>query len=153
MPKHPVLHKHLTPRRAGQRPSMWLTTATIASLVLLSMASRVSVNAWPTPVDGGAHELVPQTASTYEIAGNQVVSFEIALRRGQRLLVELVKGDMKVAVATFGPGAQTRGEFASTSYEPLVVSLIAEADGVHRLEVRSLEAEADSRRFTLKVEG
>lgn len=153
MPRLPGLHKCFTPHRDGRRPGVVLKAATVAAMTLLFAAAHTPGDARSTPVEGSAQELVPQTSITCEMAGGQTRSFEIALRRGQRLRVELTKGDMRVAVAAFGPGGRPGGEFASLSYAPLVVSLIAQADGAHRLEVRSLESAAEPRSVSLGVRG
>lgn len=153
MPRLPELHKGFTPRRDGRRAGAVLKAATVAAVTLLLAAAHTPADARPMSVEGSAQELVPRTSIPCELAGGQTRSFEIALRRGQRLRVEVTKGDMRVAVVAFGPGGEPGGEFASSSYEPLVVSLIAQADGAHRLELRSLEAAAEPRSISLGVRG
>lgn len=138
-------------RKHGNHSGTWLKIAATASLLLLLQASYEAHDATLLPDSSAASELIPQTSITRDLKGGQAQTFKITLLRGQRLLVKLMKGDMKVVVAAIGPNGQLIEEFVSASYEPLVVLLIAEADGPHRLEVRSLEEGADSRSFTVDV--
>jgi CHAT domain-containing protein/tetratricopeptide (TPR) repeat protein len=101
----------------------------------------------------GDYELTTQTTSVSEIGGGQLQTFKIILRRGQRLRARLTKGDMRIALSASGPGGQPRREYLSAGYEPLDISLVAEADGEHRFEVRSLEAEGVPKPLQFRAEG
>jgi CHAT domain-containing protein/tetratricopeptide (TPR) repeat protein len=120
--------------------------------LLLALTCDTGGAAETRNADGG-YELTPQTTSASEIGGGQLQTFKIMLRRGQRLRARLTKGDIRIALSVSDPNGQPRREYLSAGYEPLDISLIAEADGEHRLEVRSLETEGAPKLLQLRAEG
>lgn len=99
-----------------------------------------------------AQTLSPQTPAPRQIAGGQAQSFIIALSEGHCLHAKLLKADLDLRVTAFDPAGRQLREFLSRRYGPLTISFIAAATGPHRLEVRSLEAEARSRPYELRVD-
>lgn len=137
---------------SGQGLRRGVQRVPLACLLLLAMPSQGGV-ALDAPGAGGVvYELTPRKSIGSEISGGQSQTFKISLLRGQRLRATLLKGDMRVAATALGPEGRTLGEYVSAGYEPLRISLIAEADGEHRLEVRSLEAETTTRDFSVLAE-
>jgi len=95
--------------------------------------------------------LSPLTPVPREITGGQAQSFMIRLSEGHCLRAKLFKADLDLQVTAFDPTGRRLREFLSRRYGMLTISFIATATGPHRLEVRSLEAEAQSRSYELRV--
>ncbi|HEX8266323.1 MAG TPA: CHAT domain-containing protein [Pyrinomonadaceae bacterium] len=88
------------------------------------------------------------------LAGNEAHSYKIVLAANQYLHVVVDQRGIDVVVALFAPDGKKMTEVDSPNgthgLEP--ISVVAEAAGNYRLEVRSLEAAAEAGRYQVKVE-
>lgn len=87
-----------------------------------------------------------------DITGGTSQDFSILLSSGEYFRIVIVRGDLNIAVTLYGPGEQQRGGFKSSHYGSLRVSHVAEATGMYRLRISSLETEATRGRYDLVVE-
>jgi len=98
--------------------------------------------------------LEPRKPIERELAGDQAHSYHLVLKAGQYLHAVVEQRGIDVVVAVFAPDGKKVAEVdspnGSAGTEP--VSLVAEATGTYRLEVRSLEATAAAGRYEVKVE-
>ncbi len=97
-------------------------------------------------------ELTPVTATVSELGGRQSQTYKINLLYGQRFRATVTKGDMKTRLTFSGPDKQIRREYVSTGYQPLDISVIADANGEYLLEMQSLETVDAPRLFDIRVE-
>ncbi|MBA4124994.1 MAG: CHAT domain-containing protein [Acidobacteria bacterium] len=88
------------------------------------------------------------------LAGNEAHSYKIVLAVNQYLHVVVEQRGIDVVVTLFAPDGKKIVEVDSFngSQGPEPVSMVAEAAGSYRLEVRPLEAEAEAGRYQVKVE-
>ncbi|MBA4122873.1 MAG: tetratricopeptide repeat protein [Acidobacteria bacterium] len=89
-----------------------------------------------------------------QLAGNEAHSYKIALAANQYLHVVVEQRGIDVVVALFAPDGKKIAEVDSPNgtqgEEP--ISIVAEAAGSYRLEVRSPEAKVAAGRYQVKVE-
>lgn len=133
-------------------PAAHASSKVRALCLLLLLAATCGEGVAARALDDDPVELTAGVATASEISGGRSKTFRIVLRGGQRLRARLVKGDMRVALTVAGADGLARPEYVGAGFEPLAVSLVAEADGEYRLEVRSLEVEGPPRPFRLLVE-
>lgn len=88
-----------------------------------------------------------------ELAGGQMHSYRIALEAGQFLHVVIEQRGIDVVVTLFGPDGKKLAEVDSPNgaQGPEPVFLVVEAAGNYRLEVQSLEKEANPGRYEVNV--
>jgi len=88
-----------------------------------------------------------------KLAGGETYSYQIMLASGQYLHVIVDQRGIDVAVTLFGPDGKPQVEINSPNltYGPERVSLIAEAAGNYRLEVRSVEKAAIPGRYEVRI--
>lgn len=92
---------------------------------------------------GGSISLhTPGQLIRQELSSGKSQSYHISLTAGQyaRALFDL--SNLEARVALYGPGAQTLAETNSRQNGPTPLSILAEASGTYRLEVRSLEKDS-----------
>jgi tetratricopeptide (TPR) repeat protein len=89
-----------------------------------------------------------------ELAGGDVHSYRLTLAAGQFCHVVVDQRGIDVAVALYGPDGERIVEVDSPNDKngPEPVSLVAEASGSYRLEVRSREKNARTGRYEVKIE-
>lgn len=95
--------------------------------------------------------LSPGTAVLREVAAGDKEQFEILLASSNLFQLSVDKGDAALEVALYDPAGQKLIEQVSRAYEVLEVSLPADSAGVYRLEISSLERDAN-RPYQLRVE-
>lgn len=91
-------------------------------------------------------------ALTQEIKGNLAQSYEIDLYSNQYLSVTIAKNDLHLKVRFYAPDGETSAEFISRRSGPLQMSFIAQKSGRYRIEVFSLEQNASSSSYVLRVD-
>lgn len=96
--------------------------------------------------------LRPGLIFSREIAGNVSQSYEVSLSSNQYLSVTIAKNDLQLTVTLYAPNGKQVSAFTSRRYGPLYISLIAGTSGPYRLEVRSIEQQALSAHYELRVE-
>ena len=89
-----------------------------------------------------------------ELGGGQSHSYRLVLTPGQYLRVTVDQRGIDVVVTLFGPDGKQLVEVDSPNGDngPESVTAILETSGPHSLEVRSLEKEAPTGRYQLKIE-
>jgi CHAT domain-containing protein/Tfp pilus assembly protein PilF len=98
--------------------------------------------------------LEPGKPVEQELAGGQSHSYQITMIPGQYLEISVDQRGIDVAVALFTPDGEKRGEvdrvggFAGSE----TISVIAEAAGKYRIDVRSFEKAARAGRYEIKIE-
>lgn len=97
--------------------------------------------------------LTPGVPITRECGPGEKHAFEISLvDPGQRLRMEISKGDFAVSVAVYDSRGQELFEQQSHSYEVVDLSLVTAAPGAYRLEILSLEPGGERRSYELRLE-
>jgi len=88
-----------------------------------------------------------------EMAGGQAHAYQLTLAAGQYLHVVVDQRGIDVVVVMFGPDGKKLIEVDSPNgtQGPEPVSLVAEASGSYRLEVRLLEKDAAAGRYEVKI--
>lgn len=127
-----------------------LPTLLTVGLYLTPVRSHAS----PTSSQPGAAvvlEAAEGATAACEISGGAQV-FELSLGARQFLRLSMQKGDLNLSATLYDAEGVKLFEYVSRRYETPEPLMVSEAAGVYRLEVRSLEQEARSRRFELKVE-
>jgi CHAT domain-containing protein len=122
----------------------------MASLFVTLLAS--SSRAGPSMSNVYVHELAQGARVAREIEGGSSQDYEAQLVAGQYLHALIAKQDLNLSVTLYGPGGQRLFEFKSKRYGLLHLSFVADATGLYRLTVRSLEGEAAGRNYQLQVE-
>jgi hypothetical protein len=105
----------------------------------------------------GAQESVslePGKPVERELSGGQSHSYKITMVSGQYLHVEAEQKGIDLAMALFTPDAKKIAEVDSekAAVESEAVSMISEAPGAYRIEVRPAEKTAKMGRYEIKVE-
>ena len=77
--------------------------------------------------------------------------FKVSLNTGEYFQLEVVKGDLRIAVALYEPGGRQVIECQSHRYEPIELGVVAGASGVFLLKIRSLEIATRQDQFVLNV--
>ena len=146
-----------------------LRAALAAGPLLLScLAVAASAHNPPAPArrDAPAHVVsTPQSGDAAtalklgqpverELAGGEVHAYHLPLDAGQYARVGVEQRGVDVVVSLFGPDGRNLSEVDSPNgtQGPEVISFVAAASGVHRLEVRSLEKKAPAGRYEVKIE-
>jgi CHAT domain-containing protein/Tfp pilus assembly protein PilF len=88
-----------------------------------------------------------------ELSGGETHNYHLTLAPGQYLRLAVDQKGIDVLVALFGPDGKALGEFDSPngSRGPESVLILTESSGVYRVEVRSLEKNADAGRYEIKI--
>jgi CHAT domain-containing protein len=96
----------------------------------------------------------PGKAIEQELAGGQTHSYQISLAASQYLRLIVEQKGIDVVVALFGPDDNKLTEVDSPNgtQGPERVSVVTEAAGTYRLEVRSLEPNAPAGRYEVKIQ-
>lgn len=97
-------------------------------------------------------ELTPGRLVTRRLSREATHTYSIRLVPGQYVNVLVTKGDLNLQLRAVEPGGRPLREFVSWRYGSLRASFVAAVEGVHLLEVRSLEGDAPSREYVLHVE-
>ncbi|MGB9179477.1 MAG: CHAT domain-containing tetratricopeptide repeat protein [Pyrinomonadaceae bacterium] len=99
-----------------------------------------------------AHNRTQGASHSREIAGGDSQDYETRLVAGQYLRVLIAKQDLNLSATLYGPDGQRLFEFQSKRYGPVYLSIVADATGLYRLTVRSLEGDATDRNYHLNIE-
>jgi hypothetical protein len=124
-------------------------------LVLLVGLISNSPLAWPrVQASRDVRELQPGAPIERELKGGEVHAYRLTLVVGQYLRVVVEQRGIDVVVTLAGPDGQkiTEVDSPNGSQGPEPVSVVAEASGTYRLEVRSLEKTAAAGRYEVKIE-
>jgi tetratricopeptide (TPR) repeat protein/CHAT domain-containing protein len=89
-----------------------------------------------------------------ELSGGQSHSYQITVAAGQYMHVVVDQRGIDVVVTLYAPDGKRLTEVDSPNgaHGPEPVSLIAETNGTYRLEVRSLEENAEPGKYEVKIE-
>jgi len=142
----------------------------LALFVIVGLLSEIATSAqgqplWLIAQEGtGAGEITQSNKSVVplelgkpverELAGGQTHSYQIRFSAGQYAHVVVDQRGIDIVVALFGPDGIKLLEVDSPNgaQGPEPVSIVAEASGSYRLEVRSLEKDAAAGRYEVKLE-
>src|SRR5215475_8280028 len=88
-----------------------------------------------------------------ELAGGRAHYYKIAVEAGQYLHLVIDQKGINVVVALYGPDDKKMVEVDSPNgaYGPESLSVIADASGSYRLDVRSLEKDATAGRYEVRI--
>lgn len=106
----------------------------------------------PVPSTGGAGVLALNKAVERELAGGGLDAHRIELASGQFLRATIEQWGIDLIVTVFGPGGERLAEFYNRERGTTPISIISEAPGIYRFEVRPLESDAPPGRYKLAVE-
>ena len=137
-----------SPRRPGLPHVSWLLLLSLLCFPLFHARSESGER----PAGAAPIILVPDTLTVVEIAGGSAQVFDISLASRQYLRLSLNKGDLNLSLTLYGPGGQKLLERITRRYETPTMSLIADAAGTYRLDVRSLEQAGAVGQFELRLE-
>jgi tetratricopeptide (TPR) repeat protein len=146
----------LIPKTRNKQPVLWpvavlfLATVMVASGRPLHQATAESST--PESEYRDLHLLEPGKPFDSELSSGQTHTFKINLERGQCLHVLVDHWGIDIDATWYGPTGQKITELRCRRSEPTPVTLIAEASGTYRLEVRSLEKDGVPGRYQVKVE-
>ncbi len=133
---------HLSPR------SNLAGSTSLLVNVLAALCIQAQTQPEPSP-----RSLLPNQPVERAMKGGEVHSYSIPLTVGQYLYVIVDQRGIDVALTLFGPDEKKLAEVDSPNYwqgpEPL--SVIAEATGNYRLEVRSVEKTAVPGRYEARI--
>lgn len=99
-----------------------------------------------------ARELRTGETATGELRGSDSELFKISTRRGRFIRVTADKKDFHLSISIVSPDLEVRSEYISRRFGLLHFSLIAENQDAIYFRVKSLEKDADPRRFDLRIE-
>lgn len=122
-----------------------------ASAALFATSGGRGSVAAPHATDAPALLSAGEPASAELVAG-QTRTYEVAAEADQYVRGVVEKDDLNVNVTVFGPGSDKLLEIHARRYGPLSFSFVTRSPGGYRLELASLEREAQARRFSLKIE-
>jgi tetratricopeptide (TPR) repeat protein len=147
---------------------MWLTEASASSLMLRRLLLLLSLTAFygctlgdsGSPLAGArvqdstsaVRKLKADCPTTQQLLRETLHTYRIYLLAGQYVSILITKGDVNLRLTVTELEGRTLRDFVSWRYGPLRASFITEVEGVHLLEVRSLESDASSREYVLRVE-
>ncbi|HYH85194.1 MAG TPA: CHAT domain-containing protein [Pyrinomonadaceae bacterium] len=119
----------------------------LLALLALLPAAPAAQNDKDTPL------LEPGKPIERELAGDATHSYRITLAANQFLHVVVEQKGIDVVVALFAPDGKKVAEIDSPNgtQGPEAISVVTEAAGNYRLEVRSLEAKAEAGRYEVKI--
>jgi tetratricopeptide (TPR) repeat protein len=143
---------------------MGLHTLVLVSLILISDWSLV-LGPWSSvfnPQSNSAHvadrhpqskELTPGVPVERELKGGEAHSYRIPLAAGQYLHAVVDQRGIEVTLTLQGPDGQPVFPYHALSgaQGPKEFSLVAEVAGDYRLEIRSVETEAEPGRYEVKI--
>jgi CHAT domain-containing protein/predicted negative regulator of RcsB-dependent stress response len=87
-----------------------------------------------------------------ELAQGESHPYHIACESGQYLRTRINPSSIDVGVTLQGPNGQKLIELRCLQNRPKLASLVAEASGIYRLEIRSLAREATTGRYEVSIE-
>ena len=98
--------------------------------------------------------LTPNTVAEKELAAGQVAAFRISLDAGQYLRVVVQQRALEATLAFIGPDGQLAGEMESPygTYASQTLSILADAKGDYRIEVRAATDNPATGSFTIRIE-
>ncbi|MBI3949053.1 MAG: tetratricopeptide repeat protein [Acidobacteria bacterium] len=143
------------------RSSVFIVTWWILFLSLLLLSEPGAAGAFSVSrithhasLQTDVRELVPGVPVERELAGGEAHTYRITLAAGQYLGILVDQRGVDVVLKLFGPDDQQLAEVDHPSgrYGPEPVSLVTDAPGSYRLEVRALEKEAPLGRYEIKIE-
>lgn len=97
-------------------------------------------------------KISPRNPAKREIAGSQTQAFIFTLSEGDCLRATLSKSDLNMQVTAFDPAGRKVREFLTYHFGVLTIFFIAATEGLHRLEVHSLEANTKAGTYELQLE-
>jgi CHAT domain-containing protein/tetratricopeptide (TPR) repeat protein len=127
-------------------------------LAVYAYYSSHSIRARSSAEDIVAHDsaatrvIMPGSSMTMKISGGEVQTFKTELNAEQYFHLSIKKGGLNFSLTIHGPEGQRLGEYAGQKYGELEASVVTEAPGTYRIEVRSLEKDATARSYELKAE-
>lgn len=114
--------------------------------------SYPAVGARTPAAHGEVRALAPGSTFAERLHREAAHTYEISLDAGQLLRVLIKKKDLALLLTCYGADGRKYFERINGDYEPLTVSLIAEAAGLYRLELRSLEKDGEALPYEMRVE-
>jgi tetratricopeptide (TPR) repeat protein len=148
---------------------MWLVDAPASSSLLSCLLLVVSLTTFYGQPPGDSGRAVVSTSSTLsdasvvseltpgylvrqQLSREETHTYRMRLEPGQYVSVLVTKGDFNLQLTVTEPGGRQLREFVSWRYGSLRASFVAAVEGIHLLEVRSLESDTSGREYVLHVE-
>jgi CHAT domain-containing protein/tetratricopeptide (TPR) repeat protein len=139
------------------------STLSIITLILLetTVIALSQTPSWILPINItpalteqniNTHLLVSGKSIQEEITGGQNHSYSIPLNSGQYLRLVIEQWGVEAELIFYSPDGQMLTGSRCRQHGPTPVSLIAQASGNYRLEVRSPEKDSATGRYALRVE-
>jgi tetratricopeptide (TPR) repeat protein len=130
-----------------------LAAALFSEPMAMAAVSQRSVS-HTAPGQQEALELQAGATFERELAGGEIHAYTITLNAGQYLHVVVEQRGIDVVVTVFGPDGQQLTEVDSPNgtQGPEPVSVVAEASGTYRLQVRGAEESTRPGRYEVKME-
>jgi CHAT domain-containing protein len=159
----------ITPISTSQKRRLRITCHVIL-MVIMFVWIDLSVVAWPPPSSltgqagadargasqssDGASSLEPGKPIERQLSGGQSHFYKIIMISGQYLRITVSQRGIDALVALFTPDDKKIGEVdgEQSTEGSETISVVAEAAGAHRIEVRSVEKTAKTGRYEIKVE-
>lgn len=147
-------HSRMSIAPSRRKPSQFLAECLVRILLtsLCLPLSTSSIQANSSATIPHEHELTREVSIQQEVGGGGSQTYAARLLAGQYVRVLITKQDLKLTTTLYGPDGRPLSDFQSRRYGPSSLSFVADAAGLYRLEVRSLESEPGSRGYQLSVE-
>jgi hypothetical protein len=134
-----------------------MTSHTRLSVSLIVFASLlVVVTAWASAatIQTSENLLKIGEQSMHELSGSQKHSYSVPLRAGEYIYVRIEQLGIDVVVDLFGPDNKLIEEFDAPTGDqgPEVISAVAAASGVHKIEIRSFEPRTAFGRYQIHLQ-
>jgi CHAT domain-containing protein/tetratricopeptide (TPR) repeat protein len=123
-------------------------------LIMINLLIYIGLSATASQTAQESQSLESGKPVERKLAGGQSHVYQITITSGQYLQIVVDQRGIDVVVSLFAPDGERRSE-ADSPYGTAgteIVSAIAEAAGVYRIEVRSPEKTAQTGRYEIKVE-
>lgn len=146
-PAHSQRYLLKNSRSISRISSLRLLALCIASAVFL-------INCRSAQINKDIPFISPGTVIEKELAAGQVAAFQVTLDAGRYLRIVLQQRAVEATIAILGPDGQVAAEMETPygAYASQSLSVLAHAKGDHRVEVRAIQDNPASGRFTLSVE-
>ncbi len=142
----------------GLRLSVFAFVAILLALVAIAYLRALPLGIPPRFGLSGAdrgenlHLLALRQPIQQELPTGKIHSYRIMLRSGQYLGLAVYQLGIDMSVALYGTNGQKLIEYGLYQNGPTLVSLIAEAEGDYRIELRSLDKDAAPGRYQVEIE-
>lgn len=140
-------------KRHGIYLALYLLAAMCHGTEFRSLAARSHASAGTegSGVSTDARMLVPGVPVSDTVSAGEAHVYALDLSAGQRALIEMMKGDLRVKVSVCAPPGRDCAGLASRRYGRLELAFTADAPGRYEIEVRSSERERAARSYELRL--